>query len=57
MTKESIILYTKLVGKAKLRLGLGNLKLPKYHYGAFEGIYKEYIDDEIRGNKKRYSVK
>jgi len=43
-TKEGIILYSKLLGKANIE-SYDRLKLPVFHYGAFRGIYKEYLRD------------
>jgi hypothetical protein len=43
-SKEGIILYSKLLGKVNVELE-DRLKLPVFHYGAFRGIYKEYLRD------------
>ncbi len=41
-SREGIILYTKLLGKANIE-SVERIKLPVFHYGAFRGIYKEYL--------------
>ncbi len=41
-TKEGIILYSKILGKANIQVE-DRIKLPIFHYGAFRGIYKEYL--------------
>ena len=43
-SKEGIILFSKLLGKMNIELE-ERLKLPVFHYGAFRGIYKEYLRD------------
>lgn len=43
-SREGIILYSKLLGKANVE-SYDRLKLPVFHYGAFRGIYKEYLRD------------
>ena len=43
-SKEGIILYSKMLGKMNVELE-DRLKLPVFHYGAFRGIYKEYLRD------------
>ena len=51
MTKEGIILFSKLLGKMNVEME-ERLKLPIFHYGAFRGIYKEYLRDFlIRGDQ------
>lgn len=51
MSKEAIILFSKMLGKMNVQLE-DRLKLPVFHYGAFRGIYKEYLRDFlIRGDK------
>lgn len=50
ISKEGIILYSKLLGKMNVEME-DRLKLPVFHYGAFRGIYKEYLRDFlIRGH-------
>lgn len=44
ISKEGIILYSKLLGKMNVEME-DRLKLPVFHYGAFRGIYKEYLRD------------
>jgi hypothetical protein len=39
-TRESLVLYQKILIKAKLRLGKSNLRLPVFHYGAMSAIFK-----------------
>jgi len=43
-SREGIILYSKLLGKANVE-SYERLKLPVFHYQAFRGIYKEYLRD------------
>lgn len=42
LTKEGILLVSKLLGKMNVEME-DRLKLPVFHYGAFRGIYKEYL--------------
>ena len=37
-------MFSKLLGKMNIELE-ERLKLPVFHYGAFRGIYKEYLRD------------
>lgn len=51
ISKEGIILYSKLLGKMNVEME-DRLKLPVFHYGAFRGIYKEYLRDFLlRGDE------
>lgn len=51
ISKEGIILYSKLLGKMNVEME-DRLKLPVFHYGAFRGIYKEYLRDFLlRGDQ------
>ena len=45
-SREGIILYTKLLGRANVEAP-ERLKLPVFHYAAFRDIYKEYMRDFI----------
>jgi hypothetical protein len=45
-SREGIILYSKLLGKANIE-SADRLKLPVFHYAAFRGIYKEYLREFI----------
>ena len=45
-------MFSKLLGKMNVQLQ-DRLKLPVFHYGAFRGIYKEYLRDFLlRGEEK-----
>ncbi len=54
-TKQSIILYSKLVGQAKVELESA-YQLPTYHYSAFRGIYKEYMKNYALTGKTEYRL-
>jgi hypothetical protein len=43
-SREGIILYSKLLGRANVE-AIDRIKFPVFHYGAFRGIYKEYLRD------------
>jgi hypothetical protein len=45
-SREGIILYTKLLGKANIE-SADRIKLPIFHYASFRGIYKEYLREFI----------
>ena len=51
ISKEGIILFSKLAGKVNVQME-DRIKLPIYHYGAFRGLYKEYLRDHLLNVKE-----
>ncbi len=45
-SKENIILFSKLIGKANVELK-EKVRLPYFHFNAFRGFYKEYMRDSL----------
>lgn len=52
MTRESIVLYQKLLVEAKLRLKKTDFKLPVHHFGALSALFKDQIRNNMLNKSK-----
>lgn len=52
MTRESIVLYQKLLVEAKLRLKKSDFKLPVYHFGGMSALFKDQMKTSMLSRSK-----